>query len=87
MRLLSVSDVGVDGKALADADHVGVLDVVPLGDLHVVDAEAGADAAEDITGCDDVDDVAAVVLVPAVCVLHAAGHVVEFVFVDDGCHF
>ena len=77
----------INGELLADADQVGILDVVPLSDLHIVDTEAGADAAEDITGGNDVDDVVAVVLVSAICILHTAGYIVELVVIDHVCHF
>ena len=43
-------DSGINGQLLADADEVRILDVVPLGDLHVAYTEALADAAEDISG-------------------------------------
>ena len=54
-------DGGVDRELLADADDIGVLDVVPLGNLHVAYTKALADAAEDISGGYRIDNVIAVV--------------------------
>ena len=79
-------DGRVDDELLADADAVRVLDVVPLGDLHVAYAEALANAAQDISGGNRVDDVVAVVLKSAVCEAPAAGHVLK-VFLIDAAHF
>ena len=51
----------INCELLADADQVGILDVVLLSDLHIADTEALTNAAQDIAGCHRVDDVIAVV--------------------------
>ncbi len=87
LALESADDCRINGELLTDADEVGVLDVVPLGNLHVVDAEADCNAAQDIAGGHGVDDVVAVVDEAAVGILPAAGHVLEFFFIDVVGHF
>ena len=77
----------INGELLADADQVGILDVVPLSDLHVADTEALANAAEDIAGGHGVDNVVAVVYEASVGILPAAGHVLEFFVIDVVGHF
>ena len=51
----------INSELLADADQVGILDVIPLRNLHIADTEALTDSAQDIAGCHRVDDVIAVV--------------------------
>ena len=77
----------INGELLADADQVGILDVVPLSNLHIADAEALTDAAQDIAGGHRVDNVAAVVYKASVGILPAAGHVLEFFLIDVVGHF
>ena len=72
----------IDRELLADADQVRILDVVPLCNLHITDAEALSDAAENIAGCHRIDDVIAVVYDASVGILPAAGHVLEFFLID-----
>jgi hypothetical protein len=80
-------DSGINGQLLADADEVRILDVVPLGDLHIAYTEALADAAEDISGGYRIDNVIAVVDKASVGILPSAGHVLEFFLVDVVGHF
>ena len=77
----------INSELLADADQVGILDVIPLRNLHVVDTEALTDSAQDIAGCHCVDDVITVVYEASVGILPAAGHVLEFFLVDVVGHF
>ena len=72
----------INSELLADADQVGILDVIPLRNLHVVDTEALTDSAQDIAGCHCVDDVITVVYEASVGILPAAGHVLEFFLID-----
>ena len=77
----------INGELLANADQVGILDVVPLSNLHIADSEALADAAEDITGGNRVNNVASIVYDTSVGILPAAGHVLEFFLIDVVGHF
>ena len=77
----------INGELLADADQIGILDVIPLSNLHVIDSEALSDAAEDVARGNRVDNVVAVIYEASVGILPAAGHVLEFFFIDVVGHF
>ena len=77
----------IDRELLANADQIRILDVVPLCNLHIADAEALSDAAENIAGCHRIDNVIAVVYDASVGILPAAGHVLEFFLIDVVGHF
>ena len=82
-----LSDDGrINGELLADADQVRILDIVPLGNLQIVDTETLADTAEDISRGYRINNVVAVVNKASVGILPAAGHVLEFFLIDVG-HF
>ena len=77
----------INGELLADADQVGILDVIPLRNLHVVDTEALTDSAQDIAGGNRVYNVVTIVDKASVGILPAAGHVLEFFLIDVVGHF
>ena len=47
---ISADNCRIDGELLPDADHIRILDVVPLGNLQVGHAKALTDAAQNIAG-------------------------------------
>ena len=82
-RLLS-DHSGINGELLANSEHVRVRHVVPLSNLHEVDAKARADTDQGISGGHSIDNVISIINIASIGKRGSAAYILEFFFSVDG---